>query len=222
MSLNFQPSGVTSRGTLVQDNLLAGECDDWISEQVTIKSGTGVLTRGTVLELVTVGTAATAAKTGGNTGGGTITMDGSTPVLADAVVGVYTVRCIATATNGGQFVVVNPLGQSLGVAVVGTAFANQIKFTLADVGTDFAVGDGFDVTVTAAATLKYQDVRTDRFATRILAEDIDATSGDVVTVAYKMGSFNKRALTLGSGATLAGVIRSLERNRMLIVDSIAA
>lgn len=112
---------------------------------VTLKLSDGTFADDTVAP----GTAASAAKSGGNTGGGTCTMDGSTPVLAGAKAGVYTVRCIATGTNGGQFIVVDPDGISLGQAIVGTTFSNKIKFALADSGTDFAVGDGFDITVTA-------------------------------------------------------------------------
>lgn len=39
----------------------------------------------------------------------------------------------------------------------------------------------------------------------ILAEDVDATSADVTTVAYLSGEFNGTALTLGAGHTLAGI-----------------
>lgn len=100
-------------------------------------------------------TAATsAAKAGGNTGNGTLTLDVTTPVLANAEVGVYTVRCIEAVTNGGKFEVKNPTGRSLGMAIIvagagGTyTFSDQIKFVVQDGATDFIVGDGFDVTVT--------------------------------------------------------------------------
>lgn len=92
--------------------------------------------------------AVSAAKAGGNTGNGTNTLDVTTPVLANAQVGVYTIRCVTAAANSGTFEVKDPKGQSLGQYVVGATFADQIKFVIADGATDFIVGDGFDVTVT--------------------------------------------------------------------------
>lgn len=125
----------------------------WVTAGANVTAGKKVMVKlsdGSLAdETVVPGTASSAAKSGGNTGGGTLTMDATTPVLAGAKAGVYTVRCIATNTNGGQFIVVAPDGISLGQAIVGTTFSNQVKFALADLGTDFAVGDGFDITVTA-------------------------------------------------------------------------
>lgn len=125
----------------------------WVTAGANVTAGKKVyvkLSDGALVdETVVPGTAASAAKSGGNTGGGTLTLDGTTPVLAGAKPGVYTVRCVALKTDGGQFIVVDPDGISLGQAIVGTTFSNKIKFALADSGTDFAIGDGFDVTVTA-------------------------------------------------------------------------
>lgn len=61
----------------------------------------------------------------------------------------FTVAVAATVpANGGLFSVVSPSGTSLANATVGTPYTgDHIKFTIADVGTDFAIGDGFDVTV---------------------------------------------------------------------------
>lgn len=39
----------------------------------------------------------------------------------------------------------------------------------------------------------------------ILAEAVDATSADVVTVGYLSGQFNQASLTLGTGHTLASI-----------------
>lgn len=48
--------------------------------------------------------------------------------------------------NGGVFSVISPSGASLANATVGVAYdSSHVKFTIADAGTDFAVGDGFDV-----------------------------------------------------------------------------
>jgi hypothetical protein len=98
------------------------------------------------------GTATSAAKSGGNTGTGTLVVDGTTPVLANAIAGVYTARCTVAGTNSATFEVRDPKNDQIGtVAFSGSGasatFANQIKFAVTDSGTDFVVGDGFDITV---------------------------------------------------------------------------
>ena len=217
MTLNFQPSGLTNQGTFVPDNLMVGGLP-FSTKQVTVKSGAS-LARGTVLEEVVAGTAASAAKSGGNTGNGTLTLDATTPVLTGAAAGVYQVRLITAATNAGTFRVTAPNGNVLGDVGVGATFSNKIKFATADGSTDFAVGDGFDITVTATGQ-KVQAVTSDVNARYILAEDVDATGGDKITVAYVTGTFNKNRVTLGSGATLAGVVSHLEARLIHLVDSV--
>jgi phage tail sheath protein FI len=92
--------------------------------------------------------AASAAKAGivGDGSLGSLTSD------ADAPVGIWRVVCHVAATNGGTFVVIRPDGTVDGVATVGAAYnsAHGPNFTLAHSGTDFAVGDEFDVTVAAS------------------------------------------------------------------------
>ena len=106
---------------------------------------TGLFTRASVNPIVS-----RLAKFGGNTGAGLMTLadpaygtGGSAPVA-----GVYKVRCKTAAANGGVFSVVDPNGTVLADATVGVAYNGPIKFTIADGGPDFIVGDGFDVTVT--------------------------------------------------------------------------
>lgn len=93
------------------------------------------------------GAATSAAKTGGNTGNGTM---GSVTVSSGAKLGVYELRIITAVTNGGTFKVTDPTGVIIGTGQVASAFsAGGLAFTLADGATDFIVGDGFDITVTA-------------------------------------------------------------------------
>lgn len=138
---------------------------------------------GTVMGKATVGAATSAAKTGGNTGGGSLTLDVTTPVLAGAKAGVYTVRCVGVVANAGLFAVTDPDGVVLGnYAIGGAAFANQIKFAMADSGTDFALGDGFDITV-AAGSGKYLPCALDAVdgsatPAGILFDGVDTTDGD--------------------------------------------
>ena len=90
-----------------------------------------------------------AAKAGGNTGNGTI---GSiTAAGASVGAGAYRATCYVAASNGGTFVVEDPNGNTIGVAVVGSAFtSDHIGFTIADGATDFVVGDAFVITVVPA------------------------------------------------------------------------
>jgi phage tail sheath gpL-like len=93
------------------------------------------------------GAVSSAAKSGGNTGDGALTLAG-TPRLPGAKQGVYQIRLTTVASGGGTFTVTDPLGNTDGTYVVGaSAFATDIAFTIADGTPDFALGDGFDVTV---------------------------------------------------------------------------
>ncbi|WP_441252412.1 hypothetical protein AB8A28_14010 [Tardiphaga sp. 71_E8_N1_1] len=68
----------------------------------------------------------------------------------DFVAGDEFVVSVAAAVpaNGGVFSVVDPSGARLADATVGAPYdSGHVKFTIADGATDFAIGDGFDVTV---------------------------------------------------------------------------
>ena len=177
-------------------------------DQITIPSGTAAMVAGTVLGKVESGsgTATAAAKSGGNTGGGTITMDGSTPVLANAKPGVYQVRCTATATNSGTFRVTDPSGAVIGDVVVGATFADEIKFAIADGTPDFAVGDGFDITTAPAQSglVPLAPAATDgsQIAAGILFDAADASSAAVIAVAHTRAcEVNGGELTWPGGIT---------------------
>lgn len=135
----------------VSDVLKHEYSGDYCHETVTILSGSGKLEIGTVLAKITKGAATAAAKSGGNTGNGALTMDATTPVLAGAQAGVYKVRFVAAVSDGGLFEVEDPTGVVIGTGTVGTAWAEQVKFSIADGATDFVVGDGFDITVAAGS-----------------------------------------------------------------------
>jgi hypothetical protein len=175
-------------------------------KQVTILSGTGNLVTGAVLGKITVAGASSAAKAGGNTGGGTLTPDVTTPVLKDAKPGVYAVRCIGLVANGGLFSVTDPDGVVIGTYTIGgPAFAKHIKFAMADVGTDFAVGDGFDVTVAAGSgkVAYYDPTAVNGCATPfgILLDGRDASTADAPAVVVT-GEAEIVALNLTWGAAV--------------------
>lgn len=83
-----------------------------------------------------------------NTGDGTLTL--SDPAFTNAVKpGDYSVVCTVGGTDAAaKFRVEDPEGVLVGTATSGTAFAKQVKFTIAAGVTDFVEGDAFTVTVT--------------------------------------------------------------------------
>lgn len=144
----------------VSDVLLfeEGEEVNWVREAVTVISGTVASKLGQVLGKITIGAATSAAKSGGNTGAGTLVMDVTTPILVGAQVGIYTVRVLAV----GTFIVKDPNGSVVGDATYGAGatvtFSDQIKFAFADdASTHYVAGDGFDITI-AAGSGKYTQV----------------------------------------------------------------
>lgn len=204
-------------GTHTPDNLIAGDfpCK---RKNVTIQEGQN-LVRGTILMAALAGVATSAAKSGGNTGGGTLTLDATTPVLPGSVPGIYTVRCIEAASNSGTFRVTAPDGVVLGDIAVGSTFSNQLKFAIADVGADFIVGDGFDITVTDAPV--YIKATSNPLAELILAEDCNATDEDTSAVVYSTGEFNINKVIVGAGATAAGCKRALEARNIYLLGAVA-
>lgn len=202
--------------------------EDALSKKVTVPSGTAAMVRGTLLGKITIGTAASAAKSGGNTGTGTCVMDGTTPVLTSARVGIYTLRCTVASTNAATFRLVDPTGRVLGdYAFSGSGasvtIANQIKCAVTDGGTDFAVGDGFDITVAAGSGnyIKAVSTATDGSADpdAILVADVDASGGAKEALAYYAGFFNPSAMTFGSGITAASAFEVLREKGIMLVPA---
>lgn len=129
----------------------------------------------------------TVAADGGNTGDGTVVKDATTPILAGAQLGAYSIECITAGTNSATFRVTDPKGNVLGdVSVSGAGasatFSNQIKFAVTDGAADFAVGDLFTFTVGAGSgKLKRCDstaVDGSQYPKYVLGEEVDATAGD--------------------------------------------
>jgi hypothetical protein len=136
--------------------------EDYCFEQETAlaNSGSGLTPAGLfdiglVVGRIPLGASSSAAKSGGNTGGGALTLDATTPILAGAVPGIYTARLTVAAavigTHSGLFEVRDPSGEVLGEVQVGNTFADQVKFAIAYATADFIVGDGFDITIAAGS-----------------------------------------------------------------------
>lgn len=177
-------------------------------DAITLLSGQN-LVAGAALGAVPAGTSASAAKSGGNTGNGTFTLDATTPVQPGAKEGVYTVRCITAATNGGTFRVEDPDGIVIGDVAVAATFSDDIKFVIADGATDFIVGDGFDVTI-SALTYKYVEYNPAgttgaQIVSGLLMKNTNASAADVATTALRRGPavVNRNDITWKSGMTTA-------------------
>ncbi len=180
--------------TLTQNDLLAQDIPT-PELPITVLSGEGVLKLGTVLGKITKGAISIAA-VAGNTGTG---VPGAITRGAKAMVGVYSLVCIAAATDAGTFAVYDPDGRRLKDLTVAAAYDNgHFAITIAD-GTDFVVGDKFNITVAAGSGKykAYDNTETDGtdVARVILGRDIDATSADVKAFGYVGGSFREAALT---------------------------
>lgn len=205
--------GVTTQSKSVE-NLFAGDFPR-IEKPVTIALGEGALTRGTVLGKITKGAVTSAAKTGGNTGDGTLVLDVTTPLLANAKAGVYTVRIVraalaevaTTPAVPAQKAIAefkDPQGNTLTICDVptssGITISNQLKFVLTEGSTPFALGDGFNITVAAGSGQygAYDDTAVNGLETAkcILAENVDATSATVNTTAFFSGEFTDSATVL--------------------------
>jgi hypothetical protein len=230
-------------GVLAADNLFAGSQMPVVDDDVVIAKGEGVLARGTLLGLVTRGKleAEAAAKTGGNAGSGTLTLDAETPVLAGARAGEYSVRVIRSAVAGvattppvpAQLAVAefkDPDGNVLAVFDVpgtsGTIVSNHLKFVMAEGDTPFAVGDGWDIAVTeGAASGLYKAVdstATDGSAdpVAVLAFAVDATDDDAAGVAYFTGEFNEGALIFGRKEDTVAMYKAAARDRGLFFKKV--
>jgi hypothetical protein len=136
-------------GPKLQTALLKYECDmNYTREQVTLLAGdeaARILEIGTPYGFSTATVVAMAALAG-NTGNGAAAL--ANPAIADgARPGIYQAICIEPAADAGTFEVFGPDGVSIGTATVGVAFTGEVKFTIADGGTNFIAGDAFKVTV---------------------------------------------------------------------------
>lgn len=212
----------------IPDQLIAGEFK-LVTDNVTVKTPSNLL-RGTVVGKITLGAATSAAKGGGNTGNGTFVLDVTTPILANAVPGIYTLRNILAAANAGTFRLVDPLGRVLGDFLItggagGTVTVNdQIKGVITDGGVDFILGDGFDITIAAGSGKVVIAVATalDGSAVPygILVDDANATAADVSGAVYQTGEFNANKLILDASYTLTTITPLLRALTIFVKTSV--
>lgn len=164
---------------------------------VTLAAAAPALKAGTVLGKISATTGASAAKSGGNTGNGAM---GAITVGAGAQAGIYKLRVTKAAANAGDFQVIDPAGDVIGVGTVAVAFnSGGLSFTLADGATDFVVGDGFDITVSGSGQyVAYSNSATDGsdVAVAILKDNVaDSTSAQKVVVVSRYAEVHGVELT---------------------------
>jgi predicted nicotinamide N-methyase len=115
-----------------------------------------------------------------------------------------------------------------GVATLGTftpdnliagGFPVQTKSVQLKHGVNYARGAVLQVSSTAGI---YEKVTTDASAIYILLEDRDLSAATAAQpgVVAMTGEFNKPALSLGAGATLAGVAAALEAKNIVLRDTV--
>lgn len=180
------------------------------SRQSGTITGAALLRAGTILGQQTLGAATSAVKaSGANTGNGTFVIDAVAPTQANALAGLYTLRCIEAVVNGGKFQLLDPLGRSVGTYIIvagagGTVtIADQIKGVLTDAATDFIVGDGFDITV-PVGTLKWvvnDPTKLDgsQYAAGLLYQDTDATLADqLAAIVVRDCEYNDAEIVYGA------------------------
>lgn len=149
---------MTVYGPFEPTSIIAGDFP-LAKRAITVASGQNssgaVLPRGSVLGQQTVAakTATSAVKaSGSNTGNGTFVLDVTTPILANAQVGVYTLRFTTTTSIRLS----DPKGETLAdYAITATTgqtatTSDQIKGVVTEGSATFAAGDGFDITVASA------------------------------------------------------------------------
>lgn len=127
---------------------LVSEARGHRSRDVGLFAGGVKIQPGTVLGFLAGGVAGAwpgnAEQVDSNTGNGTLTLAG-TPVVAGAQFGMYS----AIATSPTVFAVTDPYGNAVANATVGSAFSNQVAFTIAAGSAAFVAGDEFTVDVQA-------------------------------------------------------------------------
>jgi hypothetical protein len=184
-----------------------------LTKAVTIPTGI-TIAKNTVLGKITKGAATKAAKTGGNTGDGTLVLDETTPILAKAKPGVYTVRILRAAiasvgttpavpAQKALAILKDPDGVVLAVVDVptstGVTISNHVKFVLTEGNTAFVLGDGFDITIAIPSTVQHDTYDADNLngteeADCILSEDVTGGDAAIVATAYRAGHFNEAAV----------------------------
>lgn len=205
------------------DRLIAGHFD-LVTKSVTI-TGAAALKRGTILGRVSVGAAGAGVAAGGNTGNGTLS---AIVVGPQAKTGVYTLEFTGATTYN----VIDPSGNELAPGTAAGAYGvtpapnAQIHWTFTAGGTPMVAGDRITVTVATAATAYKLAVATANDGSgepcAVLADDADATLGDVKAGVYLTGQFNQDRVILDPSFTVPGIIDTLRKYSIFLTPVVTA
>jgi len=211
---NPQQPGIYAE-TYIPDQLIAGNLKI-VSQPIILTAGT--LPRGSVLGAVS--SLDVIATPGANTGNGTI---GSISASTGSKEGAY----VLTATSATIFSVVDPEGNALANATVGTAYSQQgIGFTLTAGGTAFVAGDKFALDVVDAVGTYKLCVKTANDGSQtpvaILADYADASEGPVTAGAYLMAEVNANALNFDPSWDIPSLTTALRPYAIFVKSSVSA
>ena len=176
---------------------------DYSIEERTIPSGAGVIAIGQVLGVVRAATATAAAKTGGNTGNGTIS---AVTASGRAKAGTYAVRFTAATA----FDLANPDGDVVASGATGVAVADDLGFTITAGGTPFVAGDGFDIAVVPGGKTAKPFAPTATDGSQIAAE-VAIGSCDATSAAAKVVTVARQAVVVRNALVFAGGVTANQK-----------
>ena len=189
-----------------QDNL---DVEVRLLKNVTVISGQS-LARGEVTMLTGAYTAGTAAADSGNTGNATVAGEVANDT---AMSGTYVIEALTATT----FKVIAPNGLSLdATATAGTAYDDQIGFTITAGVTPMVAGDYYTLTVTKGAG-KVTSFLTGNEPYGVMYDTVDASLGDVVGKAYRDADIKASEVDFGTG-TDAEVRDALDAKNIFLRD----
>lgn len=185
-----------------------------------VTGGTG----GNALTLAT--TSAGIALSGGtlaggaaNTGNGTF---GALSLLAGARRGTYKL----VATDATHFNAFDPDGDALAQVIVGTAYADELGFTITAGGTAFVANDQFLLTVGegngAWKISNANAVDGSQEPSAVLVDDSDATLGDVFGGLYQTGEFNQTRIWFDPSWTVAALAGKMRKYSIFLKPCVSA
>lgn len=191
-------------------DIVRQELDGFSRETVTFTAS--AISLCAVVGCVTKG-APVAAADAGNAGNGVI----SGLALGDqAESGVYSLECtVAGGSNAGTFAVFTPEGLRLKDAVVGKAYISpHLALTIGDGTADFAVGDGFEVTVPDGSG-KYKILAPTAVDGTQVAAGIAIADYDAATVDVRGVIINRHAKAIGALLSWPTGITAVQKTKAL-------
>ena len=231
MSLSVTPYGdnpsvpYVGAETYIPDQLIAGDMK-LVTQTVTVTGGK-LLSRGTVMGLVTEGTSGLSGSPvamSGNSGNGVIS---AIHFYQQAKPGIYTVEFNAATT----FTVVDPNGVPLvatDAAVYGpNTDTPEIGFTFTAGSGAMVAGDEIQIIAAPAAAGVYKEAKASsndgsQIPCAILVDQADASSADCTAGVYLTGEFNGNVLIYDSAWTLVQLTALLRRWNIYVKSPVTA